>query len=683
MCRATIYGRWLFMLLLAAGLVGTAHAQRNVTLLLNAATIPDTTSENSFMEVRGAVNGVAPITLLDGSVIDWSDASTLEPTNIGGDYWQIQFQIADTTDLTFKFFSQQAEDGGLNGWEADPNPNIPPGTGDTTLTVHYFESQSEYRGAQGDRGDYDWQPFESKPDSVAIWFRVAMFGDESRTDNYDPSADAPAQQIGVRGDDLGGSGPVDWGNTKLVLQRESTNANQPGYNIYSGVGYYPMSLVGTEQNYKFVRDNDVLDDGDLGWEEGNLSGNRTFTVPANDSTLHWVYYGDTVPSAVVPVTSTVLFAVDLSPLETIGVFQRARGDTLEVRGSFNGWDCAGEGSPDDCLLQRVPGEDVFEAAVVMTRIPETGVDYKFFLNFNDETFRAEFGVDPPSGWEEGHMTGIDRNFLFAGTTEQDLGIAGFNDIRPGNIIPDGVSIDVLFEVDMTPALNNAAQPFAPASGDSVMIQIGDPIWAFTQNIIAGPNDGDFPRHRNAVLTDDNADNIYTGTVTVTGPTYSSLLYKYTYGQGSTFFDEPDLGTKVPGRRRLYYIDPNGDGTWPATYVIGPEEFQIEAVALPFESNPVAIEVIDDEVPSRIWLGENYPNPFNPTTTFEYSIDRAQQVAVRVYDMLGRVVATLVDGVQPAATYQVSFDASNLASGVYLYRIETANTVISKRMLLIK
>ncbi len=116
MRTTTTYCRWLGLLLVMTCFAGTAFAQRNITLRLNTATIPDTTSTDSFIEVRGAVNSVSPITLIDGNMIDWSDVSTLEPVNIGGDYWEITFQIADTTDLTFKFFSQQAQDNALDVW---------------------------------------------------------------------------------------------------------------------------------------------------------------------------------------------------------------------------------------------------------------------------------------------------------------------------------------------------------------------------------------------------------------------------------------------------------------------------------------------------------------------------------------------------------------------------------------
>ncbi len=679
--------RWLGMLCILASFAGTAFAQRTVTLTLNTATVPDTIRTDSFIEVRGAANGVAPATLADGNMIDWSDVSTLEPENIGGDYWRIQFQIADTTDLTFKFYSDQLNSV-ADGWEIDPNPNIPPGAGDTTLALHFFEFNGPWRGRAGDKGPYNWRPFDSKEDSVAVWFRVAMFGAESEADGYDPAVTAPAQQIGVRGDnlDVNGDGtvlgPVDWGVTQVVLQRESPNENLPGYQIYSGVGYYPSDLVGSVQNYKFVLDDDVLDNEPVGWEEGNVTDNRTFTVPAQDTTLQWVYYGNTPPVATEPVTSALIFAVDLSPLEAIGIFDVARGDTLEVRGGFNGWDCVGAGAPDDCLLDREAGSSLFAQVVPVTAIPGTEIAYKFFLNINDEAFMEEFGVDfVPSGWEEPiSTTGANRTVVFEGIVNdfQDVGLQFFNDVLPGNIVGEGESIDVTFTVDMTAALTNDARPFDAASGDSVWIELGDPIWAFTQGAEGGIL-------RDFVLTDDDGDNVFTGTLTVDGPTFAAIQYKYAYGMGSDTFAEPGGDTSTAGRRRTRFVTPNDDGSFPDIWSFPDEVFQVEAGPLPFESNPivVGVEVVDGELPEQISLGANYPNPFNPVTSFQYSIPSTERVRVRVFDVMGRVVATLVDGVQQAATYEVSFDASRLASGVYIYQLETPTRVVAKKMLLLK
>ncbi len=96
----------------------------------------------------------------------------------------------------------------------------------------------------------------------------------------------------------------------------------------------------------------------------------------------------------------------------------------------------------------------------------------------------------------------------------------------------------------------------------------------------------------------------------------------------------------------------------------------------------AVEVIDD-VPSSISLSGNYPNPFNPTTTIEFTLDRAQQVRLAVYDLTGREIAVLVDGMQQAGTFRATFEAAGLASGMYLYRLSTPTKVIGKKMMLLK
>ncbi len=90
-----------------------------------------------------------------------------------------------------------------------------------------------------------------------------------------------------------------------------------------------------------------------------------------------------------------------------------------------------------------------------------------------------------------------------------------------------------------------------------------------------------------------------------------------------------------------------------------------------------------QLPQQVELSQNFPNPFNPTTTIAFRLQQTSPVRLSVHDVLGREVAVLVNGVQPAGVHQVQLDASDLASGMYLYRLQTAQGVLSKTMTLLK
>jgi len=88
-------------------------------------------------------------------------------------------------------------------------------------------------------------------------------------------------------------------------------------------------------------------------------------------------------------------------------------------------------------------------------------------------------------------------------------------------------------------------------------------------------------------------------------------------------------------------------------------------------------------PGEFSLKQNYPNPFNPTTKIKYTLASTASVMLKVFNILGKEVATLVNNEQDAGSYSVDFDASNLKSGVYFYRIEAGNFIETKKMLLLR
>ncbi|MBI5662367.1 MULTISPECIES: T9SS type A sorting domain-containing protein [Ignavibacterium] len=95
------------------------------------------------------------------------------------------------------------------------------------------------------------------------------------------------------------------------------------------------------------------------------------------------------------------------------------------------------------------------------------------------------------------------------------------------------------------------------------------------------------------------------------------------------------------------------------------------------------DVKDKVVPNQFILEQNYPNPFNPATTIKYSIPASQFVALKVFDILGKEVAVLINKEQEAGNYKVQFDGSKLASGIYLFKLQTNNFVETKKMVLAK
>jgi hypothetical protein len=128
-----------------------------------------------------------------------------------------------------------------------------------------------------------------------------------------------------------------------------------------------------------------------------------------------------------------------------------------------------------------------------------------------------------------------------------------------------------------------------------------------------------------------------------------------------------------------------DNTYPYYYWVGNDTSNSVFKALRWFGVDVTIVGVNETegVPSVYSLDQNYPNPFNPATTIKFSIPQSSKVTLKIYDVLGREVSTLVNDTRNAGNYEVSFDASNLSSGMYIYTIQAGDYSASKKMMLLK
>jgi hypothetical protein len=177
-------------------------------------------------------------------------------------------------------------------------------------------------------------------------------------------------------------------------------------------------------------------------------------------------------------------------------------------------------------------------------------------------------------------------------------------------------------------------------------------------------------------------------VTLQTPFYytggSNLLIEICFNNSSYTSNSTVNGTAATNRNKHQHSDlSSGDGctaiTSPgSTYTTLPN---VRLIMNP--GPPLGITQNGNEIPSKYELAQNYPNPFNPTTKINFAIPKQGMVTLKVYDVLGREVANLVNEVKTAGNYIVDFDASALSSGVYFYKLDVNGFSDVKRMMLIK
>lgn len=418
---------------------------------------------------------------------------------------------------------------------------------------------------------------------------------------------------------------------------------------------------------------------DPAWEGGIDAtewDGRSLILEADGTTFN---FGPLVPTNgmfVAGISNTVTFKADLTDLfgSGVGFFDPAV-DNIEVRGFWGddgqGWVEAAviDGSTGPMSRNLDPGV-VYETTVTIqlaAGLPVgTETSYKF------KTYPDERWAD--GGWEIGSNT----PYAF-----QEDG-ASVEVLRVPNVIPKqgplGQEVEVLFQCLMPEnALNRYDSSAIPQDqvewlilkGDNPAIGLWAGDWVADDTLTAGA----VACYDNGTKGDKVAgDNIFSRLVTFADTiTAGGVIYKF----GAQYPDAGTVSSSGP-------LDNSRGVGQNFSFNLSAVDTVIELYEVwPTVGGPVGVRELEGQTPSEYTLSQNYPNPFNPTTKIQYSVPEQAQVSLRVYDILGREVAVLVNEVQTSGNYEYKFDASALSSGIYFYKLDAAGLSISRKMILMK
>ncbi len=478
----------------------------------------------------------------------------------------------------------------------------------------------------------------------------------------------------------------DNGDISVVGDREMLQDpnNAMHYTVTLEITTTPDMVVGDSARWKFKAypDEDFVDGG---WESANpVTGydGHAYVFQDNGSVVDldpiepWI----TMIQTGVGVQNTITFQADLSSMlgTGVGFFDPDAGDIMEVKGF---WGDANDPNIFDAIL--VDGDpimtpDPFMVGLYTTtltiELPEgavagNGTGFKFKAS-PDERFSN-------TGWE----TSANRPIIF----EED-GTSWTMDVIQPNITPLGLplssDITVLFQVNLVEGSANRYDgseiprdevTLGIIKGASTAFGGWGGNWTLADTVAADSN---------CIVINDSGENgdkvagdhIWSANVTFPAGTMQGAS-PYKYGIWYPGCDTIPGASGAP----LDNSAPSGEDL----------SFNIQATAAGSEVLDIwptlvtSVKQIDNTIPDKYTLEQNYPNPFNPETVIKYNIAEEGKVTMTVFNVLGESVATIVNDVQEAGTYQINFNGYGLSSGIYFYSLNVNGNVLTKKMMLLK
>jgi len=437
-----------------------------------------------------------------------------------------------------------------------------------------------------------------------------------------------------------------------------------GDTIYTGTFNAPASIVGNSYAFKYVIVNPPAGDN---WES---SSDRPFTVTAPATNLPHVWFNnDSIYTVINEVTNTIEFTADISAIIGVGVGGAfdPNSDSLKVMGLD--WDNLGKQVTGN---RRLTNTDPFNTGIYTTTLTVTSGSAT--PNGIGDSTKWKYKAFPDSrfantGWE----TGSDRWHIY--TT--DGSTTTLPTIVPrifplfGPITHD---VPVTFNVNMTGAKNRYNGLTIPLNELQFVGLRGAADWLGNWNTgcwcvsdtVANPQLMKVLHHVSG--------NIWS--ITVTAPTGTNAgFYEYKFAAMYPGADTVNGGSSP--------LDNEGGFGVNHGFILSDTPAGLTYDHIFGYFGPVSVEPIDGSIPQAYSLGQNYPNPFNPNTTIKFSVPENGEITLKVYNLLGQEVATLMNGELNAGTYEANFDASKLSSGIYFYTLEAKNFTSTRKMVLLK
>jgi hypothetical protein len=601
------------------GQVGPGLTMANVTFQVNM----------RVKILEGYFNPVTEVVRAVGNIQDpsWSPATAPDMVDPNNDsIYTVTYSIPANASYEYKY-NIGTSWAGKDELGGKPNRSLVLGSSDTTLAPVYFDNDSVVTIPAG---------------KVDVTFNVNM-----NVKRIEGSFIPATQKVYVRGNFNG------WGEVDQMTDPDGD---------YTYTAVIESLDIGSTLYFKFFHTPAT-------WESGP---NREYIVPNVNSEFTDWFDRDSVVTAT--GDGNILFQVDMSVMSEIGIFDPVV-DKLQVRGSFNGW--SGADPPRSHMNQDFANPDLWFLNVPFTNVGINELqEYKFYVDLQTPGIWTDGWERPPS------RGGGNRVIPFLAQLDQEAPYYFYDDVHPDYVIESGKNIQVTFRVNMKPAMNPTIQPipFNPAV-DSLYWISEMPCFVRSQGWF------DTNEMRVLRLTDPDGDSIYTGTLAIAEPSFNSFVYRYGYvsGTDAAWYHEPaGFGAFA---YRVRYIGQDAPRSFPVNPWTMPVDTWTRADVKPDqETDPYTSYSYvreDENIPSAYNLSQNYPNPFNPVTNISFNIPVAGLVTIKVYNILGQEVSTLLNDEMKPGNYRVQFDAANLPSGVYFYRMQAGSLSLTKKSMVLK